>query len=48
MLNYNYFPVSDGFSPVKGNLIPGEEYYGMFIFEDMQGNRHCSELVQLQ
>ena len=48
MLNYHYFPVSEGFSPVKDGLIPGEEYYGMFIFEDMQGNRHCSDLVQLQ
>ncbi len=48
VLNYNYFPISDGFSPIKDDLIPGEEYYGMFIFEDTQGNRHCSELVQIQ
>ena len=48
ILNYNYFPVSYGFSPVKDGLIAGEEYYGMFIFEDTQGNRHCSDLVQIQ
>ena len=47
-INYNYFPISEGFHPVRGDLIAGEEYYGMFIFEDNQGNRHCSSLVQIQ
>ena len=47
-IDYNYFPISDGFHPVRGNLLDGESYYGMFIFEDMQGNRHCSSLVQIQ
>lgn len=35
-INYNYFPISEGFHPVRGDLITGEEYYGMFIFEDNQ------------
>lgn len=47
-INYNSFPISEGFTPVRGSLLPDEEYYGMFIFEDMQGNRHCSSLVQIQ
>ena len=45
---YNDFPISDGFSTVIGDMIPGIPYYGMFIIEDAQGNRHCSNLVQLQ
>ena len=48
MINYSSFPISEGFTPVRDALLAGEEYYGMFIFEDMQGNRHCSSLVQIQ
>ncbi|MBD5096363.1 MAG: hypothetical protein HDT40_05015 [Lachnospiraceae bacterium] len=48
MLHYNTQPVSDGFSTVSGSMVPGIPYFGMFIFEDTQGNRHCSNLVQLQ
>lgn len=48
MIHYNSFPVTEGFTPVKDALLDGEEYYGMFIFEDTQGNRHCSSLVQIQ
>ncbi|MCM1272338.1 MAG: clostripain-related cysteine peptidase [Clostridium sp.] len=48
VLHYNTQPVSDGFSTVSGDMIDGIPYYGMFIFEDIQGNRHCSNLVRLQ
>ncbi len=48
ILRYNTQPVSDGFSTVSGSMVPGIPYFGMFIFEDTQGNRHCSNLVQLQ
>ncbi|MBE5945086.1 MAG: hypothetical protein E7258_09260, partial [Lachnospiraceae bacterium] len=48
VLMYNYFPISEGFSTVLGTMDPSMSYYGMFIFEDTQGNRHCSNLVQLQ
>ena len=48
VLHYNTQPVSDGFSTVSGSMVPGVPYFGMFIFEDTQGNRHCSNLVQLQ
>lgn len=48
MIHYNYFPIEEGFTPIRGSLLAGESYYGMFIFEDMQGNRHCSSLVQIQ
>ena len=48
VLQYNDFPISDGFSTVIGDMIPDVPYYGMFIIEDLQGNRHCSNLVQLQ
>ncbi len=44
---YNYMPVSDGFSTVMGGMQSGLEYYGMFVFEDTHGNRHCSNLVPL-
>lgn len=47
-LYYNTSPVSNGFSTVMGGMFPGVDYYGMFIFEDTQGNRHCSNLVPLQ
>ena len=47
-INYSSFPISEGFTPIRDALLAGEEYYGMFIFEDMQGNRHCSSLVQIQ
>ncbi len=47
-LYYNYQPISEGFSPVMGEMRPEFPYYGMFIFEDTQGNRHCSNLVQIQ
>lgn len=47
-LYYNYMPVSDGFSSVQGKMQPGLDYYGMFIFEDTHGERHCSNLVPLQ
>ena len=48
LLLYNTMPVGDGFSTVLGDMLPGVAYYGMFIFEDLQGNRHCSNLVQIQ
>ncbi|MDE6024775.1 MAG: hypothetical protein K2G45_04910 [Lachnospiraceae bacterium] len=48
VLRYNTQPVSDGFSTVSGKMIDGIPYFGMFIFEDIQGNRHCSNLVRLQ
>lgn len=47
-LFYNTMPVTDGFSTVMGGMMDGVNYYGMFIFEDTQGNRHCSNLVPLQ
>ena len=47
-LMYNSFPINDGFSTVMGGMQPNIPYFGMFIFEDTQGNRHCSNLVQLQ
>lgn len=47
-LLYNDFPISDGFSTTVGELMPDIPYYGMFIIEDAQGNRHCSNLVQIQ
>lgn len=47
-LYYNYMPISDGFSTVMGDMQPGLNYYGMFIFEDTHGERHCSNLVPLQ
>ncbi len=47
-LYYNYMPVSDGFSTVQGKMQSGLKYYGMFIFEDTHGERHCSNLVPLQ
>lgn len=48
VLHYNTQPVADGFSTVSGDMIDGIPYFGMFIFEDIQGNRHCSNLVRLQ
>lgn len=48
ILHYNTQPVLDGFSTVSGSMVSGIPYFGMFIFEDTQGNRHCSNLVQLQ
>lgn len=45
---YSYMPVSDGFSTVMGEMQPGIDYYGMFIFEDTHGERYCSNLVPLQ
>lgn len=48
VLQYNALPVTDGFSTVQGTMIPGIPYYGMFIIEDLQGNRHSSNLVQIQ
>ncbi len=45
---YNQMPVTEGFSTVLGGMIPGIPYYGMFIIEDTQGNRHCSNMVQIQ
>lgn len=47
-LLYNNFPISDGFSTVMDGMIPEVPYFGMFIIEDTQGNRHCSNLVQIQ
>ncbi len=47
-LYYNNQPVTDGFSTVMGEMQPGLEYYGMFVFEDTHGERHCSNLVPLQ
>lgn len=47
-LFYNTMPVSDGFSTIMGDMQPGIDYYGMFVFEDTHGNRHCSNLVPLQ
>ncbi len=47
-LYYNYQPISEGFSTVMGEMRPEFPYYGMFIIEDTQGNRHCSNLVQIQ
>jgi len=47
-LMYNYMPVSDGFSTVMGGMQSGIQYYGMFIFEDTQGNRHSSNIVPIQ
>jgi len=46
-LMYNTMPISDGFSTVMGQRMNGIVYYGMFIFEDVQGNKHCSNLVPL-
>ncbi len=48
VLQYNSFPISDGFSTVLGTMYSDVPYYGMFIIEDLQGNRHCSNLVQIQ
>ena len=48
VLEYNYFPISEGFSTVMGGMMSDVPYYGMFIIEDSQGNRHCSNLVQIQ
>ena len=38
-INYSSFPISEGFTPIRDALLAGEEYYGMFIFEDMQGKQ---------
>ena len=48
VLTYDYFPVSDGFSTIQGSMIDSLSYYGMFIIEDLQGNRHSSNLVQIK
>lgn len=48
VLHYNSLPVTDGFSTVLGGMIPDVPYFGMFIIEDLQGNRHSSGLVQIQ
>lgn len=45
---YNSFPISDGFSTRMETMIPDIPYYGMFIIEDVQGIRHCSNIVQIQ
>lgn len=45
---YSSFPISEGFHTTMGGMIPDVPYFGMFIIEDAQGNRHCSNLVQLQ
>ena len=45
---YNSQPIGEGFSTTMNGMIPDIPYYGMFIIEDSQGNRHCSNLVQLQ
>lgn len=45
---YNSFPESDGYSAIIGPIFEGVPYYGMFIIEDIQGNRHMSQLVQIQ
>lgn len=48
ILQYNSFHVTDGFSTVTGSIYPDVPYFGMFIIEDLQGNRHCSNLVQIK
>ena len=45
---YNTMPISDGFSTIIGGLYDNIPYYGMFVIEDTQGNRHCSNLVQIK
>ncbi len=45
---YSSMPISEGFNTTMGGMIPDIPYFGMFIIEDSQGNRHCSNLVQLQ
>ncbi len=47
-LFYNYMPINEGFTTVMGDMQSGIDYYGMFIFEDTHGERHCSNLVPLQ
>ena len=47
-LTYNSMPISDGFSTVQGQMMPGINYYGMFVIEDAQGNRHVSGMIQIQ
>lgn len=47
-LYYNNQPVSEGFSSVMGGMMPDYKYYGMFVFEDTHGERHCSNLVPLE
>ena len=47
-LTYGNVPILEGFSTTMGGMKEGIRYYGMFVFEDTQGNRHCSNLVQLQ
>ena len=48
LIMYNSFPIVNGFSTVLGGMQPDLSYYGMFIIEDTQGNRHCSNIVQIQ
>lgn len=48
VLEYYSFPVTDGFSTITGSMYPDVPYFGMFIIEDLQGNRHCSNLVQIR
>ena len=47
-LYYNNQPVAEGFSSVMGGMMPDFKYYGMFVFEDTHGERHCSNLVPLE
>ncbi len=48
VINYSSFPVSEGYSTVMGPMINDIPYFGMFIIEDMQGNRHVSNIVQIK
>ena len=48
VLNYTSFNTTDDFSTCLDSMFDDIPYYGMFIIEDSQGNRHCSNLVQLK
>lgn len=48
VISYSSFPVSEGYSTIMGPMIDEIPYYGMFIIEDMQGNRHVSNIVQIK
>ena len=48
VISYSSFPVSEGYSTIMGPMIDEIPYYGMFIIEDMQGNRHVSNILQIK
>ena len=47
ILEYTTMAIADGFITVKQPMIDYLPYYGMFIIEDSQGKKHCSNLVQI-